>query len=993
MKQILILLLTLLLPLSLWAQERIISGTITDENGQSMPGVSVLVKGTTKGTVTDLNGKFSLNVNASDKLVISYIGYMTVEQDVSNKTKLDLSMAVNDELLDEIVVVGYGVQKKSHLTGAVAKIKNEGLADIPVSRVDQALYGQLAGLQIQNTNGEAGSSPYIQVRGMSTINAGKGPLIVVDGYPIPDDLSGIDMNDVASIEVLKDAASAAIYGSRGANGVIMITTKSGGKDKMDISFRSNVGMKTPALSIDLYSPQSWLEYVATKSNVSDKDQARLDAMEQLGTATDWQDATMRAGKTQNYQLSVSGSSGKTNYYVSGSYFSEQGIMLADNYEKFAMRVKLQTKLSDRLEMGFNINPSFTNNDRINVGIHDVLRNSPWLPVWHTAETAELTGKTEGELAMENDFRDVYGQSLSNTSNVNGYAKLTGREKNEQKLRGFFNTNLKLNLMEGMDFKTSIGVYATQRDRTTYQNSWAHRNGQAATEASYNGQRVIDMLNENILTYSKEFGNHSIDALAGFTYQKTQIKESEVEANNFLTDKIKTLNAGTIIGGETSGSEHVLMSYLSRASYAYKGKYLLSASIRWDGSSRFGPANKYGFFPSVSAGWRVTEENFMAGIKPLVSDLKLRVSYGATGNNGIPNYGYLANIGPSNYVLGDDAIVSGYKQTNLGNPSLSWERTFEFDAGFDLGLFNDRFIMGFDYYDATSDQLLLELPIPSVTGFTSLWVNQGKVKNTGIELELTTVNIQKADFSWSSSLTFATTRNELLEFGGDDVLIQTVDPKRPNDFITRVGEPIVQFYGYKMKSELSEEEMNVYWPIGVESLSVYVEDLDGDGKITEADKVPLGKPFPDFTWGITNNVRYKNLDLSFTFQGSEGASVFNLDPYYYETQWKGDDNALDLPAETRDQVALKSLTDYHVQDASYIALRNLTIGYNIPVNKFIRKARVYFSGSNLIYLAADNYTSLNPEGINQYTDSPLLYGYQRGANPLAKTYSAGITLDF
>ncbi|GJM64132.1 TonB-dependent receptor [Persicobacter diffluens] len=986
-----------------FAQSITISGTVTDEAAMALPGVSILIAGTSSGTITGPDGNYTIEVPGTDHtLTFSYVGYKAQSVLVGNQTIIDVALKTNDVLLEQIVVTGYGAQKKSHLTGAIAKLENTNLEEIPVNRVDQALYGKLAGLQIQTTDGDAGATPYIQIRGQATINAGNGPLIVVDGFPIPDDLSAVDMNDVESIEVLKDAASAAIYGSRGANGVILITTKSGSKGKMKVTFTASTNVKSPALSYDLDNPNSWADYALSKANLSEDDREKILLAQDIGYNYDAMDVMTRAGFSQNYQVNLSGGSEKTNYYISSQILDDQGVVDGNDFTKYSLRVKVDTKLNDKFKVGVNMNASYQDRDRIEVRMHDVARSASWLPIYHNEKTSAMTGMPVGSLAMENDFstsaNDFYAAQgyphLRNTSNVSGYAKLHGRDLNEVTIRGFANAYLSYQITDDLNFKTSAGAYYNNFERNFFQTSWGHRNG--TPEATYVGQNTYNLLNENILSYNKNIGDHEISAIAGFTAQINRKTSIGMEANGFLNDKVRVFSAASnvwLAADDTYETGDNLVSALARVNYAYKSKYLLSVSSRWDGSSRFGSNNRWGYFPAVSVGWRMMEEPFMQPIRDVVSELKLSSSYGATGNNAIGDYLHTGNMSTQNYVTGGDNIVPGYTLENKGNADLGWERTFEYNASVDLGLFENRIYLGAQYYNSVTDQLLLEMDIPAMSGFERLWVNHGKVRNSGVELELTTRNIEKDHFSWSTTMTFSKTKNEVLNFGEHESFQSTVESKRPSHFLTQVGSPISQFYGYRVKRELSDEEFGLYWPIGVQANNVYVQDLNGDGVIDENDMEVLGKANPDFVWGFTNNIRYKRFDLTFTFQGSHGASVFNIDDHYLQTHWAGTNSNIGL--EDPDGLTQrKTETDWHVQDASYVALRDLTLGYTIPVKgERIRIFRVFFASSNLLYLTSGEYTGLNPEGINANTESAYTYGYQRGPMPLAKSFSLGLKLEF
>ena len=989
---------------SLCAQEKsqTITGSVVDEEtNMPVPGVSILVKDTNRGTVTDIDGNFSIQASDKEILIFSFIGYAAHQETVNSRTKIDVSLTPDSQQLSEVVVVGYGTQRKSHVTGAVGKVENKNLDKMPVNNIDQALAGKVAGLQISNTDAEAGASQTIQVRGISSINAGNGPLIVIDGYPVPtSDLSVVDPNDIESIEVLKDAASTAIYGSRGANGVIMITTKSGNVGSPKFNIKSQIGVKSLYSNNDIYpTPSEWASYV--NSNLQEMGLSetpdKITEMLNLGTSTDWEDVITRNGIIQNHRLSVRGGNSVVKYYVSGSYLKDEGIYIRNDYEKYYLRLNLDVKLNEHLEMGLIFSPSMVKQTDIPLRFHDAMRAAAWLPVYHDERTvgyAHAAGYTDiriGDYAHEAHFDNVNGVRLANSSNNNSYAKIAETDISKNYLNNYANAFLKINVNENFNIKSSFGAFTRVYQRDYFRKEQGHRTGDIVGQ--YQNQRTLNFLNENIANYTRKFGNHHIDAIAGFTFQKWFRENIDLNSDGYLSDDIPTFNAATNVTVDKSNtydSEESLVSTLFRLNYDYKGKYLASFVTRWDASSRFGDNNKWGFFPSASVGWRVSEENFMQEI-PLISNLKLRGSYGLTGNNGINDYEAIASLAPNNAVLGGQ-VNQGLAQSSPGNPEISWERTFEFNLGLDLGILSNRIQLSMNYYNSHTENLLLLKQIPAVTGFQTVRVNQGELKNEGLELELSTVNINNKNFSWKTDFNISGNRNEVVDFGGVNEIISTPDEKRPSQYITRPGQPLVQYYGYVSADEIPLSELqSPYWPLNIGHESIYVKDLTGDGVIDSDDRTVLGNPYPDFIWGMTNSFTYKNFDLSFVLQGSHGAEVYNIDDYYYHTHWRGQNNLTDAEqAQTRMQLE----TDKFVQDASFIALRNINLGYNLPKN-FIKNTRmsVFLSAQNLWFKFADDYTSYNPEGVNQYTDNPLTYGYQRGATPFARTYSLGIDLSF
>ncbi|WP_417590846.1 SusC/RagA family TonB-linked outer membrane protein [Owenweeksia hongkongensis] len=978
-----------------------ISGVITSPtDGLPLPGAAVVVKGSEAATITDANGAFTIQASPDAILEVSFIGHKTQQVSVSGRTQINISLEEETSVLEQVVVVGYGTQKKSHVTGSVSKAEGSEMAQIAVPRADQALVGKLAGVQVTNTSAEAGAAPTIQVRGLTSISASTSPLIVIDGYPIQGDLSTIDMNDVESIEVLKDAASASIYGSRGANGVILVTTKSGGSSygakPATFTFNSYVGVKTPIKQEIYPSSDEWSNYV--RSNLSQMGLTTVPdeivQMDNLGTNTDWEDVMMRNGLIQNYSLGVSGGTQGVNYYIGGSYIGDEGVLRTNDYDKYNLRVNIDSKLNDWVEVGVNINPSMSKQQILGVGLHDALRSQPWLPEYHTSETVQYAAAAGydvqvGDIAHERHFSDVNGVNLQLTSNNSSLAKVDGRTRTSQYFSNIANAYAKVKLTKSLSFRTSFGTFNSSAQNEYFQESWSIRT--EATEGTYSEDKIFDWLSENTLTFDKSFGDHDLNVLGGFSAQKTTYSNTSLAANSFLTDQISTLNAGIISSGSTFEEQSSLASLFSRVNYSYKNKYMVSLSARGDGSSKFGINNQWGFFPSASLGWRVSQEDFFKPLTNTINEFKLRATVGKTGNNGIPNYAAYGTLTPVNSI-NNNTIEQGFAQTSTSNPDLSWESTTETNFGIDMAFMENRLYFSFDYYIAETDQLLLLVPISAVTGFTEEYQNIGKMKNTGFDFEVNFVAIDNDKFTWRIGGNISHYRNELLDFAGVDQLISTPDEKRPSQYIAQVGSPLVQFYGYETASQISTSDLATpYWPVNVGADAVYVKDLNGDGVITDEDRTVLGSPIPDFVWGITTSMNYKAFDLSMVWQGSQGAEVFNIDPYYYESQWKG---ANTLTADEQAKTRLKVETDDMIQDASFTALRSLNIGYTLP-KTWTKKAgvRVYFTGYNLLYFTADDYTSYNPEGVNLFNDNPLTMGYQRGAAPQYRSYALGLNLNF
>lgn len=993
-----------------------LTGTITDVAGMPIPGASIAVVNSTKGTATDFNGKFEIEVTNGDILKISYIGFKSQSITIQNQKELNVTLIEDASELDEVVVIGYGAMKKSHAIGAVSQVSGDKVSKVATATAGQALQGQLAGVNIKTNNGNSGEPAKIQIRGLSSISASNSPLIVVDGYPIQGDLSSINMQDVESINVLKDAASASIYGSRAGSGVILITTKKGKTGKVTVEYNVYGGFKNGiqdnldknpiSSSLNKFPTlNEWKNYVISQGGT---DLEKINFAESFGTSTDWYDEVYRTGYIMNHQLSASGGTENVNYFFSANYVDEEGIMLTNEYTKYGFRANIDVKANDWLELGVNINPTYSETRMPNRENHQLFRTAPWVPVYHTATTAAITGKNIGEFAHENDFDTgrnpgYTGIKLREQSDYNPIAMLEGEWYTKNRIEGFANTYLKINFSDNLSFKTSFGGYINHLEDQRYLSSIVSRSGADVTVAHYNTTKITDWLNENVLTYNKSFSDkHQLNVVAGISTQVTNVTNSSVESNNFVIDYIHTVNGGLLSAGTSTRSRSALNSTFFRVNYDLSNKYLFSISSRWDGSSRFGANNQYGFFPSASFGWRVSEEDFLQSSE-VINNLKLRTSIGTTGNNTIGDYSHIGLLGINNSIIGGSA-ATGFASTNISNPNLSWEKTQELNLGLDLGLFNSRIQMELDLFKTTTEDLLLEVPLSNVTGYEFFLDNQGKVENRGFEFNINTINTT-GELSWKTGFNISKYKNELVDFGGTERLITVPEPKRPNEFLAEVGSPLVQFYGYVSDGEVPYGSHNTTWPVNASTDFVYAKDLNDDGIIDENDKTVLGSPYPDFTWGFTNNLEYKNFDFAITFQGSQGAEVFNIDSYYENSQYVNESvDGFNLPDADKARLVIRSTSDANVQDASYFSLRNMTIGYTLPseLNEKVglSNLRFYFTGSNLLFITGKSYTGFNPEASTEatsfegtYTNNPLVTGYQRGAHPVQRTIAIGINAKF
>lgn len=1000
-----------------------ISGVVLAESDKSpLPGVTIRIANTNTGTQTDFDGEYSIKVKSGDVLEFTYLGYGAKTVKITDQQTLNIILSEESSLLDEIVITGYGTQKKSHLTGAISKVKNETLDQIGVARVDDALVGQVSGVNIQATEGEAGSAPTIRIRGTGSINGNSGPLIVVDGVPVDEDFLGsLDMNNIESFEILKDAASSAIYGSRGGNGVVLITTKSGKEGNTRVSYNMLTGFKTAHQSDAYYTSMAdavALEQEAT-GNLSDKTRVK----QLLGVDNNWQDIIFDGGAFTDHSLSLGGGTKKTKYNAAFNYLNDEGVLLSDNFERTSVNLKIDHKLTEKFTIGLSANPSFTTQKRFDGSTHDILRQPSWLPVYLDENTIQFVNRFRdggkyanakiGDYAIQRMFDDYdlvagapsmgSGTDISNTSNTNPAAKILERDRVIQRNKFLGSIYAKYKIASGLTFRSKASMNYQYRRETRYQGVLSNRNGASASRLDSTVTKTTRWVVDNTLTYTKEIGKNEVNAVIGNSFENRKQTWNTIQGSVFENDLSPTIDkAASITNQDAYEWKRTLLSFFGRLNYAYDNKYLASFSYRRDGSSVFGPNTKYGDFAAASVGWNVAKEDFLKD-SDVINRLKFRVSYGVTGNNDfrtgnqlVDNYPYLAIL--SNNTTG----ISGGSQNlvvnplNVPNPDLTWERQIEFNPGLDFALLNNRISGSVDYYTRTSDQLLLYNPISSTTGFSNALVNLGEVQNSGVELELRTRNIIKDKFKWTTTLIGSKNKNELTDFADSNGQIQNVDSKRAAEWINLEGNPISSFYGWVVDKEIPLEFVNnPYHPIGASAQDVYVKDLNGDGIIDDDDKTILGNPYPDLVWSFANDFKIGNFDFTFMFQGSHGAEVRNMGDQYIFNHFNSAQDFNTSTTPDQQFIRQKIFTNSIIQDASYIALRNLNVGYNFTdktLSKLkISNARVFVSAQNLFYITADGYTGFNPESINN--TSATTYGYQRAGSPVFSTMSLGLNVQF
>lgn len=995
-------------------QERTVSGTVKDEAGTALIGVSVIVKGTNIGTITDADGKFRLDIPAdAQTLQFSFVGMATQEVEIGNRSEFIITLSESTIGIDELVVIGYGTVKKSSLTASVASLKDEKLGQVAVGRADLAIIGMMPGVSVKQTSTRPGEAPIIRIRGVSSITGVNDPLYVVDGVAISGDLSSINSGDIESIEVLKDASSAAIYGSRAAAGVVLVTTKRGTGVQPTFNVNSYFGVKTPAYLVDDYhnardafdyalrvSDGNWLLDGGDPSvSIWDRPpKYRPDSLYINLGDTDWQDELLKNALIQNYEISSSGGTDKIKYYISANYMDEQSTFIVGEYKRISARANIDIQVSKKLALGITLSPYYSK-QRVPEGtMADFCKYPPYIPVY--LPDGEIGDDGSRYAATLDFFSSPY------ITGKNPVAESLGTKDMYYRLGGFSNMFLDYEIIKNLKFRTSLAFnYRTLRNPfflTTYATK-AER-----TEADVEYGENLNTLNENTLNYSVTVNQHSFDLVAGNSFQKNTNTElfMSVADGSIPNNKIETLNAGIVNNGSTFIGEWGLISYFGRINYAFADKYLLSVSYRRDGSSRFGADRRWGSFPSASIGWRVTQEGFMDNLE-MINNLKVRASYGLTGRTPSGLYDPIARIQQGfSYTLGtgDGSKIIGSTQGTFGNTELGWEKTKELDVGIDIGIFGGRISIITDYYRRLTTDLILANPIPGITGFTETTTNIGEVSNRGIEFLLTTRNLV-GEFRWTTSINYSKNKNRVEGLGDLDQLpLET--SKKGMWFLTQVGSPIGLFYGYKQIGIFQSQAEVDAGPAktGTRPGSMKVADINNDGVIDEDDRVILGDNKPDFEFGINNTLSYKNFDLSLLVNGVIGFDVWNMELSYYrenrhyvtDNQFFSESDPGDgwTPDANRRGVDPRD-TDFYIEDGSYWAIRNLNLGYTIPDNGFagnlLGGSRIYIAILNPYVHKSKEFHSYNPEGLTDYESEATRPGVNFGSEPLYRTYSIGINL--
>lgn len=1055
--------------------QQTISGRVTEaETGRPVPGANVVVPNTTIGTATNTDGRYSLDVpDDADSLQFSAIGYQMRTVPIEGRTTIDVQLVRDVQALEEVVVVGYGTQQQAEVTGSVSSIESAEINNLSVSSFQDALQGQLAGVEITQPSGAPGAAPQVRVRGTSSITAGTGPLYVIDGLPISQNegiqgglaqrrgsfqppsqnpLTILNIMDIESIEVLKDASASAIYGSRGSNGVVLVTTKNGSRDgDTQVRYSAAVGMQEVVNMVDLMPMDEVVENTFDARNNTYEDKygseppnprtnegrpgpnedpfvrlpPRYIAYDQgeVSTNTDWLDLVLgdRAG-TWRSTLSVSGGSEDISYYISGGVQQQGGIVGSSAFGRYSLHAGVESDPFENVHIGADLNLSMTEQDREPANAPYFARppGIVYSAMVHVPLVEPYNENGEPN-QMGPDAQSYLGGGTTSASNPLAIQNAVQEDLDHH--RTFGTAYAEIDLGYGVTFKSLFGADLSDYTRSFYRGRGLlyRTSREPSPYAQSNSSRSFNWVSENTLRYSNTFSDvHSLEVLAGVTAQEERSDFNQIFAENFPIDAVPTLSGGQVTNGTSTASEWSLLSSLARVDYNYDSKYLVTATLRADKSSRFGPNNRTGVFPSASIGWRIAEEPFMETLSQF-STLKLRLSYGQTGNFQIPNYGSFSNLQFQNYVDGTQNVLTGVEPEDLGDPGLTWETTEEINVGLNVGLFDGRVSLKADVYRSVTSDLLLNVSVPSASGYETVLTNIGEVENTGLELFLETQNLT-GEFSWSTSVNFSTNRNEVLQLGPGNAAIRSQGAAGIRH-ITQVGSPIGSYYGYVVDGVYNSEEEICRNPSGEGCTTPYdtqapnpqpgdfrFKDVNGDGQITPEDRTVTGNYQPDFTYGIKNRFQYRNFDLRVFLQGVEGREILNLTARHLKNNgfifgqydvvnpWKSPEN----PGDPEDPRAHRQTglfgnnnrpSDYQVEDGSYLNIRNVTLGYTFEgdiLGDLVQQLRVYGSGQNL-YLFTD-YIGFNPMA-SLPTGDELTPGQDYGAYPLQRTYTFGVDLSF
>lgn len=981
----------MLLPMCMFAQQITVQGVVKDQTGETVIGASVMEKGTTNGTITGIDGDFSLNMSPNGTLVVSFVGYKTQEVQVKGQKQLQVVLSEDAEMLDEVVVIGYGTMKKSDLTGAVSSIGNKDIKDSPVSNLGQAIQGKISGVQIVDA-GKPGDNVSIKIRGLGSIN-NCDPLVVIDGVPTDLGLSSLNMADVERLDVLKDASATAIYGSRGANGVVMITTKRGTEGKGKLAVSANYSFQNATNVPSLLNAAQYAEL----SNDMMVNSGRNPNPEwanpsELGAGTDWMDELLRTGVMQNYTVSYSGGNEKSHYYVSGGFLDQSGIVKSVNYRRFTFQSNSDAQVLKWLKFSNNITFSADTKKSGSYNIGDALKALPIYPVKN--EDGSWSGP-DGNSEWYGSTRNPIGPTELNKSQTDGYNFLA-------------NLTAELTFTKWLKFKSTFGYDAKFWfiDNFTPKYNWKPTPTEE-TSRYKSDNKSFTYLWDNYFLFDHTFAEkHRVGLMAGMSAQWNTNDYLNAQKNVFMFDNVHEMDNGEemyAIGGNET--EWALLSYMARVNYSYEDRYLLTATIRRDGSSRFGKKHRWGTFPSVSVAWRASQEKWFPK-NDYINDLKVRAGYGVTGSQAsVGNYSYLASYNTSVYPFGissgnQTALVS----STLANPYIHWEEVAQTNIGFDASLFNSRVMFSFDAYLKETRDMLVKASIPITSGFedtTTTYTNAGKVRNQGIEMSLHTINLT-GELGWETNLTATYNKNKIKDLNSDvPYYINQIN----NSYVTMLAKdyPINVFYGYVTDGifqNQSEVNTHAVQP-GAEPGDIRFRDLNNDGVINDSDRTVIGNPNPSWLFSMNNSLSYKGFELSVFLQGIAGNKIYNANNIdntgmaaaYNQTtdvlkRWQGEGTGNSMPrAVFGDPNQNTRVSDRFVENGSYLRLKNITLSYTFPKQWLqkaqIENARLSLSCENVATITG--YSGFDPEvGIN---------GIDQNRYPISRTFSLGLNFNF
>ncbi len=980
-----------IIPPSVLPSTSSVSGIVKDAGNSPLPGATVQIKGTQTGTITGDSGTYTIAIPAGQEgvvLVFSFMGFQSKAVKFGNQSTIDVTLVNDEQELDEVVVIGYGSARRADLTGAVSRVNSDELNAFPTSNVLQSLSGRAAGVQVIQNNGAPGGGVSVRIRGANSIQGDNDPLYVIDGFPFSGNPTNLNNSDIASIEILKDASSTAIYGSRGANGVVLITTKNGSGAGTVVEFDASYSVQSLRKKLNLMNGNQYAQLMNIQAKNDGLNPYFADAeVNGFGEGTDWQDEIFQQAPIKNTSLNVSGGGDNTQFLIGGSIYQQDGIIKGSDYDRYSIRSTINHKISDKFKIDFNSTLS-----KLVTARRDSdggARGASMIGSALVASPLSTPFSPDGSINnLANDFPFISPDIVNPLNFINEQSTVITANVI------LANAAISYNPVPEITIKISGGI-ENRDDRTDNYRSrdFINSNGNASISTS----QYVSRLNENTITYADVFNEkHDLNVLAGFTYQDFTTKFLAGSGAGFLSDLYETDNLGAAEtpGIPTSGyANSVLLSYLGRVNYGFYNKYLFTASFRADGSSRYSEGNKWGYFPSGAVAWKVSEENFMKS-QNTISTLKIRSSWGLTGSQAISPYATLNRLFPGFTIFGDQLYNFLAPGSTLPG-DLKWETTEQFDLGLDLGLWQDRIVLGADYYLKTTDDLLSTVRLPSSFGYTTTIDNVGSIENRGVELSLY-AQIFASDFRWSLDGNISFNRNKVLSLNEGQPLLTNfinVITVADNFSIMEEGRPLGQFWGYQEDGY-------------TESGAIKFKDLNNDGEISAADKTYIGNPNPDFFYGFNSNMSFKGFQLDFFFQGSKGNDIMNVSAISSTLDygqglnmpeevlldnWTPQNTDAKYPKISRSSTA--RVSDRFVEDGSYLRLKNVLLAYNFPLKnsrgKFLQSLRIYASGQNLLTLT--NYSWWDPEVNSKGSDNRL--GIDHFSYPIPKSYTVGLNATF